>query len=82
MDDDRRTPVRERDPRLSVRRDRPQPQILEPEILDHRHHVEELHVLGMHVVAEPRQHRLLGVGAAALLVATLHHDRRSPARWR
>ncbi len=71
--DDRRAAVGERDPALVLGGHGAQAAVLEAEVLDHRDYVEELHVVGVQVEAEAGEDGLLGVGAAPLLVASLHY---------
>jgi hypothetical protein len=81
VDDQRRAPVGERDSDLRIGFDHARAEAGQIAIAPDRHVVDELHVLGMEVVPEARHGRLVGVRAAAFVVAPLEHpDRHSRAR--
>lgn len=78
VEDHRWPPVGERDASLGFGHHGSQSDLIELEVLDHRHDVEELHVLGMEIEPESREQRFLGVDSAPFLVATLDHRGAQP----
>src|SRR5208282_363715 len=73
VDDQRRPAIGKGNSDLRIRFDHPGPEAGQVEVAIKGHHLDELHVLGMEVVPEAGNGRLIGVCAAAFVVAPLEY---------
>ena len=73
VDDQGRPAIGKGNSDLRIRLDHPRPEAGQVEVAIERHHLDELHVLGMEVVPEAGNGRLIGVCAAAFVVAPLEY---------